>query len=576
MKKKLRVLCLGLLCALLMGNLLACKGDGGLSSPTNGGTAAETLPEAPTAEGGETGEGIPADAIKLAAYRITYPDDRTATYLAEWADRLAVGIQTKANEKPRSGTDWYREESDYDPKSLEILIGHTNRSESREALAALAPDEYCILRSGNKIVIQAPSLSGIDQAVSKLYDAIILAENYKGGLLELPKSSFGCFKMNWCGSAPAFEGGSYAGSVEGNRGGYQLVYNGTTAEQFAAYTAKLKSNGYTEVQTNRAGENLTGSYANQAAGLRVFVTFTAYNQITSVAVEKYAEYSLVNGTRGELPVQIIAGSCNDRIYFIRLSDGRIIVIDGDNVNGTQTEAFMRDLTFINGSAENIRIAAWIISHPHGDHYKMIESVGKTYGASLQVEQVLYNVPAATMNRLSPENAAASESLLRSFADRFASKPQIIFPHTGQIFNYAGTLFEILYTHEDIYPAMFANANQTSMIIRMTEGSESVIWTHDMEDNASVYMIRKYRELLKCDAVMVGHHGWNGGGILEFYQRCAPTVLIWNNTKENWEYAVKHDGVGTKPIYELESVTRHLWCMSTDGQEILTFPIHHAE
>ncbi len=577
MKKRIKIVFFSLLAVLLLG-LISCTQDRP-PVPTDtggGGQSGESLsgPEGTD----EPVPEIPEGAVPLSSYLVTYPE-ASASYVADWAKSTSDAIKAKLGSSKGSKTDWYREESDYDPSSPEILIGNTNRPESAEVLATLAYNEYSVLQKGNKIVIQSHSLSGIDQAISKLYDAIILAKECADGYLLFRETGLGVFSMNWCGDVPAFEGGSFKCSVEGNLNGYQLVYTDTTAAQLEAYEKKLLANGYTVMQSGSAGENRTGSYVNQAAGLRVFVSYTAFNGITGIVVEPYTEYELINGTPGELPVQVIAGSCNDRIYFIRLSDGRIIVVDGDNVNGTQTETFMQDLITVNGSEENIRIAAWIISHPHGDHYKMIEAVGKTYGDTLTVEQVIYNIPTDTMYKLSPENAAASHSALRIFAAYFASQPQLITPHTGQIFSYSGTTFEILFTHEDIYPEMFGNANQTSLVVRMTAGNESVIWTHDMETQASIYLVKKYRELLKCDAVMVGHHGWNGGGILEFYQYCAPSILIWNNCYETWKQSVDNGTLGQEvlSIYRLAGVTRHIWCMSASGElDILTFPIHHAE
>lgn len=52
-------------------------------------------------------------------------------------------------------TDWVKKEEDIDPDAKEILLGNTNRPETKEVLETLEPNSWAVVNKGNKIVICA-------------------------------------------------------------------------------------------------------------------------------------------------------------------------------------------------------------------------------------------------------------------------------------------------------------------------------------------------------------------------------------------------------------------------------------
>ena len=61
----------------------------------------------------------------------------------------ACGIEMKVS------NDWTNKKDDIDPDAKEILVGNTNRPESREVLESLEPNSWAVVNKGNKIVICA-------------------------------------------------------------------------------------------------------------------------------------------------------------------------------------------------------------------------------------------------------------------------------------------------------------------------------------------------------------------------------------------------------------------------------------
>ena len=65
----------------------------------------------------------------------------------------------------RLTTDWVKSEEDIDPDAKELLIGNTNRPETKEVLESLEPNSWAVVNKGNKIVICASNDALLSAAV---------------------------------------------------------------------------------------------------------------------------------------------------------------------------------------------------------------------------------------------------------------------------------------------------------------------------------------------------------------------------------------------------------------------------
>ena len=118
-------------------------------------------------QGGETTQ-EPAKnvTISLADYKLLVPTVYTKAESSA-ASALLVGAQEALGaEFKEFGEDFVANEADIDPNAFEILVGNTNRPESREALESLEGGiGYVVKLVGNKIVINASANGLIDDAV---------------------------------------------------------------------------------------------------------------------------------------------------------------------------------------------------------------------------------------------------------------------------------------------------------------------------------------------------------------------------------------------------------------------------
>lgn len=182
MKKALSLI----LALLLVFGLLAGCGDDGdtastqsTASGTQSGTATLSKDDVAFVENGES------------RYVIIRPDDDEVTPLAAivfkgFKDRLKVNAKNTLDVN-EDGVDAY-----------EVLIGDTNRPESKQALDYLEGekgariDDYIICTIGKKIVINAQTVDALKVACTRFVNEIISADGVKGGL-EVIKRTEGSF-----------------------------------------------------------------------------------------------------------------------------------------------------------------------------------------------------------------------------------------------------------------------------------------------------------------------------------------------------------------------------------------------
>ncbi|MDY4886629.1 MAG: hypothetical protein SO533_03175 [Eubacteriales bacterium] len=516
-----------------------------------------------------------AETIDLSLYSVIYSEDagsderRLASSLR---DRLsaATGCDIPLESDLLSGADGG------DPDAYEILIGRTNRSATETVLSATDYAEYAIKSEGHKIVV-AGWLDDATASAIRSFSSIV--KDTSDG-----KISPGL--LNKCGAVsdmprgvPSFEGGKKHSVTDTGYDSFIFTASSVSTEEYDAYISLLSACGWNSLYTNEISGSRFACFRDSESRVRLFVSLTAMQSKLRISAEPYQEYSADYGTAGSLPLQVIAGNCCDRIYYIRLPDGSIIVIDGD-CSGTeaekraQTDAFVSELISIAGvsSLKDVRISAWIFTHVHTDHILMFCEMTSRFGSELNIGRILRNFPSSYQMKLAQDDATSWVIYFDNAVSRLAKQPEVITVHAGQIFTFSGVEFEYIYTHEDLYPGVMKLLNQTSTVFRMKYSGQTVLFTGDMADEASNQILRELGAgAVKCDAVQIGHHGWNNGGTPNFYRSCGASVMLWTNKYETWRESVDSGKLHyAEEIFNTSGVTRHIWCAS-GKTDILELP-----
>ena len=150
-----------------------------------------------------------------------------------------------------------------------------------------------------------------------------------------------------------------------------------------------------------------------------------------------------------------------------------------------------------------------------------------YKDECAIDTLFYTFPSLSL----PEAIYWKQSdnaTMREFDYTVAQKlpnTNICFLHTGETFSFADLDFEVLFTHEDIYPDRIGSFNDTSTVLRVTCDGKSILFLGDLQDASCKKLEKMHGSYLKSDAVQVAHHGFNGSTI-ETYDLVAPELALW--------------------------------------------------
>ena len=207
-------------------------------------------------------------------------------------------------------------------------------------------------------------------------------------------------------------------------------------------------------------------------------------------------------------------------YIMRTADGKFVLIDSNWGEYEEPEHLLEILNAQNTHEGKPVIAAWFFTHAHPDHYLGFVRLCDRHPDEFIVEKIIYNFPF--------EGRCPGSGTPQIFADAVAKRTEaeVIAPHTGDKFDFAGTTFDVLYTWEDLGDAPIPNINNSSLVMRMQMGNFSVMWLGDAQKQAAEQIMLTYApEDLKADIMQVAHHGYTGGSDA-LYRAIAAEIILW--------------------------------------------------
>ena len=476
-------------------------------------------------------------------------------------DECVTSLQTDLQKLLGSDVAVEYDNKEYDPDTYQIYVGYTQYPETTQALNALGGmGDYGVSLIGNKLVITGHSAKSLARAVTMFTSAVKKAAQNSAdpNNITLKQSDFepghtDVYYADW----PAFSG-YVKGETALAYNAFQVVYCNATAENFDDYCAALEGSGFSCYQTNEIGTNKFATYVNETGS--VYVSYADSVDCVDVVVSKFgAGIGMVEPEPYD-PTEKITDTTfvmyalrydhrdttdgNGMCLVTILEDGSYVIFDGGW--GVEAKRLYQFLSDNNLRSDGIHIKAWFVSHFHEDHTGGFTIFSSEYGSQVTLDYVIAN-PAAPSSYTSLKVDGWSGMLPGQVA-RFGGSPILVGPHAGQKFTCCGTEFEILFTHEDIFPFTQSDTNRvydendTSTVVRMTAYGKTVLVTGDAARGAIEVMNNRYGSILKSDILQVNHHGhW---GITEaFFDFVAPTYAVYSTNRETlllrqegWKYA----------------------------------------
>ena len=424
-------------------------------------------------------------------------------------------------------------------------------------------------------------------------------------------------------------------------GDHSLQYcyqgEGVNAEAYYAYCKTLEAAGYTaHGEQTTVEDSIFRTYVNTEKNATLYVSYNAFKHAAAQGVTYYqpairvvsASLDAVNLLDDEIIDQDLSytkitntsitsvklsgdmqgvGGYNvyGNNYIITLEDGSFVVYDGGqsyHENRDRLYDVLKALYIkVHGeeptTQKPIRIAAWVVSHPHGDHIDLMQALVNNYCANYP--RWCITVDRLITNLTSDEECYSASRAHRDLRDVFAEMSsrvsdapgeeagiEYIKIHAGQRFYLANVEFEVIHTHEQIYPRRFYVFNNTTNVYRMTinytqngaitAGSKktTVLWLGDAQDDASKCMRAMYGAYLDSDMVQVAHHNYSGSE-WELYQLVSPECVWWPVNRKRYSETCHMplatsgpDYVNYRINYRLESVKYII--LSDEYNHTLTF------
>ena len=309
-----------------------------------------------------------------------------------------------------------------------------------------------------------------------------------------------------------------------------------TQDSFFAYARLLEENGFSQKECRQNGQQYFAAYAGEDTG--VFLNFFASLGELNIVIEEDCRYFAYQDTTAgkRVPAQITQVHLEDcgMSYVIRLSDGRFIVIDGGWNFEPDVDRLLHCLQEGAGGERPV-VAAWILTHPHQDHFHCCIEFLRRYGEQVTIEKALLHFPEADDFTHYPalenddfriKGSAGKIQIPALFCELQQRGIPVYTPHTGQVYAIGDAVCEILATMDDTIH-LSKDINMTSLVFRMELAGQVILWTSDAAFSYA-RLAEKYGAKLHADILQVPHHGFQSGNAdmeLETYKLIPPSVCL---------------------------------------------------
>lgn len=471
----------------------------------------------------------------------------------------------------------------------EFMVGIVERDPVRSCLSELNGGEYCFRVENGQFILTAWNETALAVAYEQVKDLLSIATETVDGVktIAFPEGFElrGSGNNAWRTDCPLPDGLQLENTLDTADDSLQYLYlgEGVGPDAFRAYEDKLKGEGYTLLTENEIEQSLFATYVNKETGLMIYVAYNAYahQEEYGHAYEKalrvvvmptdsvvVPDASLFSATSSYAKVtdsaitavaldKGYAGMC----YVLTLEDGRFVIFDGGKKGdgNLMTDRLWDVLTALHtqiyGKAPDkqdpIRVAAWVITHSHSDHYNVPREFMKKYcqNGKIKIEYLVGNFPSksavwpvynADIGQMSVVGAVQE---MQGYADFTFLKVQ-----TGQKLYLANLELEVMTTYDALNPSRIRVQNDTCTVLRCSfkkAGAEdyTMMWLGDANRDQSRLMCAMYGDYMGSDLVQVAHHG-GPGCENDMYNTVNASVVMFPNTLER--YQTYTDATKVKP------------------------------
>lgn len=364
-----------------------------------------------------------------------------------------------------------------------------------------------------------------------------------------------------------------AAAVNVSRTADVIRIGGANEAAVAYYLTMLEEAGFTRLMANRlpSGEfyaytdgkvKLSVSFLISRSEMRIFYeAMPTVPNFAAMSEKKYDKVSLTqfctNTSRA-----VVTSTASGMGYVLRLTDGRLIVIDGGFCTSYGDDyPDLKKLLWDLSDGQKPHVALWMISHPHEDHF----------GALLKFTEEDADVDAymSTLVR----TGASYDGCAKDMAARIPHYDEKNIPaHAGDLYDFGDVKLEVYTTCEEpeLYDsAPLRDSNNQSFIFAFHIAGQKVLFVGDAYHGAEEYALQTAGGAIKADICQIGHHGRVSHKDDLFYSMVAPKVALWPACYAQIDNDLAHRSSNTWTLGPISTVVDHY--VAFDGTQTLTFP-----
>ena len=374
------------------------------------------------------------------------------------------------------------------------------------------------------------------------------------------------------GFSPAKENESITPSYEYTcHNGEKIEYfYGMTQEKLLEVFASYEADGYDKYSSHDAGGNLSATYTKGSRMVHIY-WYKVEKRMAVVTSETGADNlppkmpEVTTGNVETTVTQLKSVEINGMGYVVQLADGSFIIYDGGYQKDDITEELMDVLRSNTASGQDIIIRAWLITHPHGDHYGTFRSFADKYAKDVTLEYLLIAPITETERRPQANDSYLQHGVLDDIIKYEGAKICNVFP--GMVFNFCNVKMEILETYHDAYilATVRGTSNNTCIVSRIFAEDRNILFLADAGMDQGEHMVIMYGDYLKSDMCQVSHHsvedfpliGYRHINAATLWYPCNSELYGWTNRDADVRLALRiskytkecilHDKRETRPL-----------------------------
>lgn len=349
------------------------------------------------------------------------------------------------------------------------------------------------------------------------------------------------------------------------------IFSSADEKQFEDYRGKLENSGFSVIQEHRIASNIHYTLSDGDMYLQYY--FNPCDAKVRLVADDFTKgiCSLPEDCKKVCNTEIYQFETDHSLidcgmcYIIRCADNSFFVIDSAHFfsvrDNERIHDFLRSMTPEN---EKIHIAGWFISHGHDDHICKCTDYLRYNMADTVIDRFYYNF----IDDAHPDNGSwdGEGKYYRKYFYEEVRKSgvPVVKLHTGQHF-YVGNLeFEVLCTHEDVWPEPCTDYNNSSTVLMLKTEGQKILLPGDASDKSSIVLEERYGDYLKCDILQLSHHGHHGTSE-KFYEYAKAPVVLCPNTE------IKINEEDHIPANKVAKAYAEEFYISAKGTVILTLP-----